>query len=89
MWGRLFAASWPPLVALGAAGVVFLVVLRTSPTGLSSLPEVLFGSGRGERALLAAYGTGAAAALAVATLLVVAPLLVAVDALARRWRKRS
>lgn len=85
---RLTEAAWPPGLAILAALAVFLIVLRTSPTGLSSLPRFFFAQTAGPAGLAPAYALGAASSLALLTLLGVALLATLVDLVARSARRR-
>ena len=64
-----------PLVSLLAATAVFVLVLSCTPPGFASLPELLIGPARGARGAAEAFAVGAAATLALATLLLVAGVL--------------
>jgi hypothetical protein len=65
----------PAIASLVAAGVVFAAVLISTPPGLVSLPDLVLGPARGVRGAAEAYAVGAAASLALATLLAVAGLV--------------
>jgi hypothetical protein len=80
---RLLAPAWPPIAALLAALAVLLGVLLATPPGLAA-PFVLLLGPADPRSLAASYAAGAAAALSLATLLLLAPTLALVD-LAVRW----
>jgi len=72
-----------PLV--GAAGA-FGLVLWTTPPGFGAIGLVVFGSPRGVVADAAAYALGAAASLALLTLVVLAAILGGIDFVIRRTR---
>ena len=74
--------SWTWLVPLAGAAVVFAFVLATTPPGFISIGAVLFSSG----ADAAAYAAGAAASLALVTLLVLGAACAVADRLIRRLR---
>ena len=78
MLDRLLAPAWPPIVALLAALAVLLGVLLATPPGLAA-PLVLLLAPADPRSLAAAYTAGAAASLALGTLVVLAPTLALVD----------
>jgi hypothetical protein len=63
------------VVSLLAAGAVFVGVLLSTPPGFISLPELILGPARGARGAAEAYALGAAATLALATLLLSAGVL--------------
>jgi hypothetical protein len=77
-------AWWRWAVPLGAAVAVFSGVLLATPPGFASIGDVLFGSVRGPNAEAAAYALGAAAGLALVTLLLVAAGCVVIDLLHRQ-----
>ena len=72
---------WTWLVPLIGAAAVFAFVLATTPPGFTSIGAVIFSSGADP----AAYATGAAASLALVTLLVLAGACAAVCVLIRRF----
>lgn len=76
--------GWPELVALLVAALVFSAVLLVTPPGFAAFPDLLIGTARGARGLAAAYALGAAASLALVSLLVVAALLTLVERARRR-----
>ena len=76
--------GWPALVALLVAALVFAGVLLVTPPGFAAFVDLLIGPARGARGLAAAYALGAAASLALVSLLAVALLLTVVDRLRRR-----
>ncbi len=86
---RLTASSWPPLVALAVALVVFAVVLRSTPAGLSAVPRFFLGQTSGLGGLPAAYALGAASVLALLALLVVGLTCALLDVAIRALRARS
>ena len=71
---------------LAGAAAVFVSVLLTTPPGLRTLTDVLFGSPRGANADAAAYALAAAGSLALLTLLVLAAILGGIDFVIRRTR---
>jgi hypothetical protein len=85
-WEAMFAAWWSWLLPLVGAAIVFSGVLLTTPPGFRALSDVLFGSPRGPSADAAAYALGAAASLALVTLLVLALLIAGIETLIRRGR---
>jgi hypothetical protein len=72
------------MVPLLAAAAVFAFVLVTTPPGLSAVYDVMFISSSGPLADAAAYALGAAASLALLTLLVLAAACGALSMLLRR-----
>ena len=79
----VFRSAWTWLVPLVGALLVFTGVLLTTPPSFRAIADVVFGSPRGATADAAAYALGAAASLALLTLVVAAALAAAID-LARR-----
>jgi hypothetical protein len=71
----VFGSIWSWLVPLAGAAVVFAFVLATTPPGFTSIGTVIFSSGADP----AAYAAGAAASLALVTLLVLGAACAAVD----------
>jgi hypothetical protein len=67
----MFGSAWSWVVPLVAAAGVFASVLWTTPPGFGVIPQVLADSPRGPNADAAAYALGAAASLALVTLLLV------------------
>jgi hypothetical protein len=86
--GGLFRPAWPPLVGLAAGLIVFVVVLLDTPPGFSAVGMLLTGSARGVQGQAAAYAAGAAAALALVTLLGVSLTLAVVAWLIGAVRQR-
>ena len=82
----MFSAAWSWIVPLVGAGVVFAAVLVTTPPGFGAMSEVLFGTPRGPVADGAAYALGAAASLALVTLVVLSIACGGLDLALRRWR---
>jgi hypothetical protein len=78
----VFRSAWSWLVPLIGAGVVFVLVLATTPPGLAAVEAVAFSSA----ADAAAYAAAAAASLALVTLLALAAVCGALEALLRRFR---
>lgn len=78
--------SW--LVPLLGAVFVFTAVLLTTPPGFAAIGEVLFSSARGPNAEGAAYALGAAASLALTTLLVLWAVAFVIQLLLRARRNR-
>ncbi len=95
MLERLLAPAWPPIVATLLALVVFAGILLTTPPGFASVRDVLLVHDDPPRLLQASYALGAAASLALATLVMLAPLFAVLDVIARaaarqvRSRSRS
>ncbi|MBV8715206.1 MAG: hypothetical protein JO020_17140 [Chloroflexi bacterium] len=76
-----FDVSWIlGVVPLAGAAAVFALVLATTPPGFIAVPTVVVSSG----ADAAAYAAGAAASLALVTLLVLGALCAVVQVLVRR-----
>jgi hypothetical protein len=73
---------WTWVVPLVAAAAVFAFVLATTPPGFVSVPTMIVSSG----ADAAAYAAGAAASLALVTLVVLGVLCSAAGRLLRRAR---
>lgn len=81
---RLLASRWPPIAALCLAAAVFFGVLLVTPPGLLA-PVMVFSMPTQEHGILsAAYAAGAAASLALLTLVIVGPALAVLDALSAR-----
>jgi hypothetical protein len=80
----MFSAPWSWIVPLVGAAGVFSLVLLTTPPGFGTIVEVLFGSPRGGSQDAAAYALGAAASLALVTLVVLGIICAGIDRLARR-----
>lgn len=78
--------AWTWITPLIGAGVVFAYVLVTTPPGFRAIPDVLLNSPRGANADAAAYALGAAASLALVTLLGLALLGALVEIAMRRGR---
>lgn len=76
------------VVALVAAAAVFAGVLLTTPPGFGAIADVLLGSPRGAAADAAAYALGAAASLALITLLLLAALAAGAQAAMKLLRRR-
>ena len=76
--------GWPALLALLVALLVFCAVLLVTPPGFVAFVDLLIGPARGPRGLAAAYAVGAAASLALVSLLVVAALLSVLERARRR-----
>lgn len=74
MVDSVFRTRWPPLAALVAATTVFLCVLLTTPPGPSSLVILLIRPSSDAHTVAAAYAVGAAAFLALCTLIGIASL---------------
>ena len=75
---------WPALLAVLIAALVFAGVLLVTPPGFAAFVDLLIGPARGARGLAAAYALGAAASLALVSLLLVALLLTVVERVRRR-----
>lgn len=75
----MFASTWSWLVPVLGAAIVLGFVLATTPPGLSAVGSMLFSSGADP----AAYATGAAASLALLTLVALGAVCAAVDRLLR------
>jgi hypothetical protein len=71
------------VVPLVGAAAVFIAVLLATPPGFAGLGEVLAGTARGPSAEGAAYAVGAAASLALVTLLALAAVGYAIGLLRR------
>jgi hypothetical protein len=82
----MFRSAWSWLVPLVGATAVFSGVLLTTPPGFRAITDVVLGSPRGAVADAAAYALGAAASLALVTLVLVAVLTAAVEAARHRLR---
>jgi hypothetical protein len=82
----MFASPWTWLLPLLGAGVVFSAVLLTTPPGFRAITDIVLASPRGPSADAAAYALGAAASLALLTLVVLAMLTGGIDLARRRWR---
>jgi hypothetical protein len=80
----VFSSTWSWVVPVLAAAVVFGGVLGSTPPGFAAISAVVLGSPRGATADAAAYALGAAASLALLTLIVVAAVCAALDWLVRR-----
>lgn len=82
---RLLAPRWPPIAALCLAAAVFVGILVATPPGLLAPVMVFIMPAHVPGALSAAYAAGAAASLALLTLVIVAPVLAFLDVL---WASR-
>jgi hypothetical protein len=80
----MYRSTWSWLVPLLAAAGVFAGVLATTPPGFRAIADVALGPPRGPHADAAAYAFGAAASLALVTLLVLAGLIGGIDFVRRR-----
>jgi hypothetical protein len=85
----MFRSTWSWLVPIAGAGMVFAAVLLTTPPGFRAISDILLGSPRGPSADAAAYAVGAAASLALLTLLVLGLVLGVIDLAFRRWRSAT
>jgi hypothetical protein len=83
---RAMSSKVAPLVAVAAGAVVFVLVLLSTPPGLVAIPDAVRFPPNDPRSLSAAYTAGAAASLAIVTMLVVG-LVLAVGSLLTRGRK--
>jgi hypothetical protein len=84
----LFVSPWTWVGPLVGAGVVFVLVVWTTPPGFGAVAAVVFGSPRGTTADSAAYVLGSASSLALLTLLVLALVSIGIE-FALRLRKRA
>lgn len=82
----MFEAAWSWVVPLAGAAAVFAFVLLTTPPGFLAIRDMLLVSGRGPVADAAAYALGAAATLALVTLLVLAGVCGGLALLLRRLK---
>ena len=80
----MFRSTWSWLVPLLIAAAVFSMVLLTTPPGFVAIPQVLFAPSRGPTTDAAAYALGAASALSLVTLVLLAVLCGALDLLLNR-----
>jgi hypothetical protein len=79
----MFASRWTWVAPLLGAGVVFVVVVWTTPPGFGAIGEVVFGSPRGPNADSDAYVLGAASSLALGTLLVLTLVSIGIEFIVR------
>jgi hypothetical protein len=77
--------AWTWIVPLVGAAAVFAFVLATTPPGFAAIGTVVFSSGADS----AAYATGAAASLALVTLLVLTAVCAGAEFLRRRFWRRT
>ena len=82
----MFDSAWSWVVPLLGAGLVFAFVLVTTPPGFASVRDVIFVSSSGPLADAAAYALGAAASLALLTLVVLGALCGGLALLLRRLK---
>jgi hypothetical protein len=82
----MFSAAWSWILPLVGACATFGAVLLTTPPGFRALTDVVFGTPRGPNADAVAYTLGAAASLALATLIVLAVICGALVASVRKQR---
>jgi hypothetical protein len=80
----VFRAAWTWLVPLIGAVAVFGAILVSTPPGFASIPQVVFFASRGPSSDAAAYALGAASALALVTLVVLAVACAAIEFAVRR-----
>jgi hypothetical protein len=81
---NVFHSAWSWAVPVIGAALVFSAVLVTTPPGFGAMGTVLFGTPRGATGDAAAYAIGAAASLALVTLVLLAALARTIEALAGR-----
>ena len=80
----MFRRAWSWIAPLVGAAAAFGFVLATTPPGFAGVADLLFGTPRGVNADAAAYALGAAASLALVTLVALAVVFGALDAALRR-----
>jgi hypothetical protein len=85
----MFVATWSWLVPLVGASLVFCWVLLTTPPGFGAFGDVILFAPRGPTADAAAYALGAAASLALMTLVVLGVTCGALDLALRKILNRS
>jgi Mn2+/Fe2+ NRAMP family transporter len=80
----MFRARWSWIVPLVGAALVFGAVLLTTPPGFGAIRDVILVAPSGPSADAAAYALGAAASLALVTLVVLSLACGGVDLLFRK-----
>jgi hypothetical protein len=80
----VFRAAWTWAVPLLGAAAVFGAILVSTPPGFASIPQVAFFAARGAPSDAAAYALGAASALALVTLVLLAVACAAIELVMRR-----
>ena len=81
--------SLPPIAGMIAGVGVFVAVMLVTPPGFAGLPALAPGRPRGVESYAAAYALGAAASLALLTLLVVGAVLGGLSLLLARQTRRT
>jgi hypothetical protein len=76
----VFISTWSWLIPLACAAAVFGFVLATTPPGFGSIGTLVFSTGADP----AAYAAGAAASLALLTLIGVGAVCAGIDVVVRR-----
>jgi hypothetical protein len=85
----MFVSSWSWIVPLLGAALVFVGVLLTTPPGFGGVGNLVFFAPRGPSADAAAYAIGAAASLALATLIILGIACGGLDFALRKIIRRS
>jgi hypothetical protein len=85
----MFVSPWSWIVPLLGAALVFVAVLLTTPPGFGAISNVVFFAPRGPTADAAAYALGAAASLALATLVILGVACGGLDFALRKILRRS